>query len=149
MPYVVPAQNVVPAQHVPPAPAAEPSRGRAGVIVLSVLSFLLVLTIGGLVVLLLQFQQRWDNDRAQRDQEISQVRQQIVGVEEDIRDRKAEEADFKAQEAEATKRDPGVAECVAAVRALVARLDAGEKSVLLDYDDACGVPVSGRWTFDD
>jgi hypothetical protein len=141
LPFAYPAPFAV------PAPVAPERRSRAAVIVLSVLNTLLLLTIGGLVALLLQFQQRWDSDQAQRDQQISEVGAQIAGVEADISDRTAEEADFKAKEAEATKREAGVAECVAAVRALVARLDAGEKDVPLSYDDPCGVPVSGRWTF--
>jgi hypothetical protein len=128
---------------VPPAPRR---RGRAGVIAMSVVNFLLLAVLGGAVFVRMQFQDQWEADRADRAGQISDVRGQTTAVEGRIRDREAEQADFTAKEAEAVKREPAEEACLKAVREVITKLDNGEKNIVLTYDDPCGVPVSGRWT---
>ena len=128
---------------VPPAPRR---RGRAGVIILSVLNFLLLAALGGAVYFRMQTQQQWEADRSYRATQLSELRDDTTEVEGQVRERKAEEVDFQGKEVEAAKREPAEEACLKAVRAVIAKLDAGEKNVVMDYDDPCGVPVSGRWT---
>ena len=128
---------------VPPAPRR---RGRAGVIILSVLNFLLLAALGGGLYFRMQTQQQWEADRADRAGQLSELRAETTEVEGQVRERKAEEVDFQGKEVEAAKREPAEEACLKAVRAVIAKLDAGEKNVVMDYDDPCGVPVSGRWT---
>jgi len=136
-----------------PAPATEavvavkhPRRRRTGLIVLTVVNVVLLLAVGGGIGLLVYSQDQWNRDRAGQEQQISEVQQDLADVESDILDRKAEEADLIAKEADWPQHDPADAACLAAVRAVKAKLDAGHQEVPVDYDDPCGVPVSGEWT---
>ena len=101
--------------------------------------------LGGVTWYLRQSQQLWESDRTDRAAQITDIHQKVADVEADIRERKAEEVDFQAKEVDAAKRDPAETQCLTAVRSVIERLDAGEDEILVEYDDPCGVPVSGRW----
>ena len=121
-------------------------RRRAGVIVLSVLNMLLLLALGGLVATMVRTDQTWKADRDYKDRQIAEIVAEVAEADARISDLDAEAAELVKKRAEVEKRDPAVLKCVAAVRKIIERIDAGERSIVLDYDDPCGVPISARWT---
>ena len=136
--------DAVPTDLVTAAPA--PRRRRTGPIVMSVLNTLLLLALGGVVALMVRTDRAWQADREYKDRQIAEIVAEVAEADSQISDLDAEIAELGQQRAEVERRDPAVLKCVAAVRKTIERIDAGERSIVLDYDDPCGVPLSTRWT---
>lgn len=127
-------------------PSRPPRRRRAGIIVLSAVNTLLLLALGGLVALFMDSARAWNADRDYMSRQVAEIVDEVAAAEEEISDLDAQSGEIGAKLAEVQGRDPAVSRCLAAVRKIIERLDAGERSIVLDYDDPCGVPLPGRWT---